>query len=306
MKWKLLPVLFASLFVVLIGIYYILDPEKNELNETERARLGGTYIKLSHGMTHYKMEGKIDGELVVLVHGGTVPMWTWDKQVQSLKDAGFKVLSYDMYGRGHSDRPEVTYDQELYQGQLLELIDALGLKNQFDLIGYSLGGATAINFTAYNPQRVKKLILISPLINNFKVPSVFRIPIFGEFMARIIGIKVITKRFVSLVENNPKAERYTKLFMEQTTYKGFQQSILSMLRNDAIGDYSASYRSVGNQKRDILMIWGTEDTEVTKNMISNVQSLLPHLKFKPVDGVGHGVVFQKPDTVNNFILNFLK
>ena len=46
-----------------------------------------------------------------------------DKQVQTLKDAGFKVLSYDMYGRGYSDRPEVTYDQKLYQGQLLELID---------------------------------------------------------------------------------------------------------------------------------------------------------------------------------------
>ena len=58
MKWKLLPVLFAFLLVVLIGIYYILDPEENELNETERAKLGGTYIKLSQGMTHYKLEGK--------------------------------------------------------------------------------------------------------------------------------------------------------------------------------------------------------------------------------------------------------
>ena len=182
----------------------------------------------------------------------------------------------------------------------------LGLKDQFDLIGYSLGGATAINFTAHNPQRVKKLILISPLINNFKVPSIFRIPIFGEFMARLIGIKVITKRFVSLVESNPEAEKYSKLFMEQTTYKGFQQSILSMLRNDAIGDYSASYKSVGNKERDVLMIWGSEDTEVTKKMIRDIQSLISYIKFESVDGVGHGIVFQKPDTVNNLILNFLK
>jgi pimeloyl-ACP methyl ester carboxylesterase len=166
------------------------------------------------------------------------------------------------------------------------LIDGLGLKDQFDLIGYSLGGATAINFTAHNPQRVKKLILISPLINNFKVPSIFRIPIFGEFMARLIGIKVITKRFVSLVESNPEAERYSKLFMEQTTYKGFQQSILSMLRNDAIGDYSASYKSVGNKERDVLMIWGSEDTEVTKKMIRDIQSLISYIKFESVDGVG--------------------
>jgi pimeloyl-ACP methyl ester carboxylesterase len=306
MKWKRLPILLALMIIVLVGLYYILDPEKNELNETERTRLGGTYIKLSDGTTHYNLEGQDDGEVVVLVHGATVPMWAWDKQVKVLKDAGFKVLRYDMYGRGYSDRPEVTYDQELYQKQLLELIDKLGLAEQFDLIGDSLGGGTAINFTAQNPKRVRKLVLISPLINNFKVPSFFRIPILGEFMARLIGIRVITKRFVSLFENNPESEKYTKLFMEQTTYKGFQQSILSMLRNDAVGDYSDSYQVVGNQKRDILLIWGTEDTEITNQMISDIQSLIPHLKFKPVESVGHGIVFQKPDTVNNIIISFLK
>jgi len=306
MKWKSIPILLAFSLIVLIGIYILLDSETNEFSETERARLGGTYVNLSEGITHYKLEGRDGGKLVVLVHGGTVPMWTWDKQVQSLKDAGFKILRYDTYGRGYSDRPKVTYDQKLYQKQLLELVDKLGLTKQFDLIGYSLGGGTVINFTAQNPQRVRKLVLISPLINNFKVSSIFRIPIFGEFMARLIGIKVITKRFVSLVENNPEAEKYTNLFKEQTTYKGFQQSILSMLRSDALGDYSDSYKVVGNQDRSILLIWGTEDTEVTKQMISEIQSLIPHLKFKPVEGVGHGIVFQKPDTVNDFILNFLK
>ena len=306
MKWKSLPILLAFSLIVLIGIYIILDPETNELSEAERARLGGTYVKLSEGITHYKLEGRDGGKLVVLVHGGTVPMWTWDNQVQSLKDAGFKVLRYDTYGRGYSDRPKVTYDQKLYQRQLLELVDKLGLTEKFDLIGYSLGGGTVINFTAQNPQRVRKLVLISPLINNFKISSIFRIPIFGEFMARLIGIKVITTRFVSLVKNNPESEKYTKFFKEQTTYKGFQQSILSMLRNDALGDYSDSYKVVGNQERNILLIWGIEDVEVTKQMISEIQSLIPHLKFKPVERVGHGIVFQKPDTVNKFILSFLK
>ena len=185
MKWKSLPILLVFCLIVLIGIYIILDPETNELSEAERARLGGTYVKLSEGITHYKLEGRDGGKLVVLVHGGTVPMWTWDNQVQSLKDAGFKVLRYDTYGRGYSDRPKVTYDQKLYQRQLLELVDKLGLTKQFDLIGYSLGGGTVINFTAQNSQRVRKLVLISPLINNFKVPPIFCIPIFGEFMARL-------------------------------------------------------------------------------------------------------------------------
>jgi len=162
MKWKWLSAFFALLIISLAGIYHILDPENNELNEIERARLGGTYIRLSDGMTHYKLEGPDAGSIVTLVHGGTVPIWTWDKQVQALNDAGFRILSYDKYGRGYSDRPDVTYDQELYKRQLLELVDKLALKEPFDLIGLSLGGGTAVNFTAKYPDRVRKLISAHP------------------------------------------------------------------------------------------------------------------------------------------------
>ena len=303
MKW--LSALVVVLVLVLVVIYYIVDPEKNELNEAVRAQLGGTYTNLSDGMTHYKLEGPEGGKVVVLVHGGTVPIWTWDKQVQALNSAGFRTLTYDKYGRGYSDRPDVVYDQERYQKQLLELVDKLALIEPFDVVGLSLGGGTAVNFTARYPERVRKLVLISPLINNFKVPSFFHIPVFGEFIARIAGVRVIVNRFVSLFENNPESEKYTSLFVEQTTYKGFQRSILSMLRNDAVGDYRNAYQIVGNQERDILLIWGTADTEITQEMISSIQSLIPHLTFQPVEGAGHGIVFQQTDTVNNAILGFL-
>jgi pimeloyl-ACP methyl ester carboxylesterase len=305
MKWKWLAAFFIGLFVLAVGIYWILDPEVNELNETTRTKLGGSYIQLSDGVTHYRLEGPPGAKTVVLVHGATVPMWNWDQQVQALTAAGFRVLRYEAFGRGYSDRPDVTYDQDLYRKQLRELVDKLGLTKPFDLIGLSLGGGTAVNFTARYPERVNKLVLISPLINNFKVPSFFGIPVLGEFLARLAGIRVITNRFVSLVENHPESEKYTRLFVEQTTYKGFQQSILSMLRNDAVGDYRPAYQIVGRQKRDVLLIWGTGDTEITPQMIDDIQSFIPRLTFKPVKGVGHGIVFQKPETVNRLIISFL-
>ncbi len=305
MKWRWLAAFLIALLVLAGGIFLILDPEINELNEAVRAKLGGTYVRLSDGFTHYKLEGPRDAKVVVLVHGATIPIWTWDRQVQALTDAGFRVLSYDKFGRGYSDRPDVIYDQERYRRQLLELVDRLGLTAPFDLIGLSLGGGTAVNFTARHPDRVDKLVLISPLINNFKVPSFFAIPVVGEFLARLAGIRVIANRFASLVENHPEAEKYTRLFMEQTTYRGFERSILSMLRNNAVGDYSAAYQVVGQQKREVLLIWGTGDIEITKQMIDVIQSLIPRLTFKPVEGADHGIVFQKPETVNRLIIDFL-
>ncbi len=306
MKLKYVTGFFVLVIIILIGTYYLINPETSELNETERARLGGTYVRLSDGITHYKLEGKDEGGLVVLVHGGRVPMWTWDKQAQSLTDAGFRVLRYDMYGRGYSDRPKVTYNRVLYQRQLRELVDELELAKKFDLVGFSFGGATSVNFTAQNSTSVQKLVLISPVVNNFKVPPIFRIPIVGDFVARVFGVKMITTRFVSSRKNDPEAGKYIELFKEQTTYKGFQQSMLSLIRNDAlVGDYTAAYKTVGSQKRDVLLIWGTEDTEITKQMISRIPSLIPHLEYRPVEGVSHSILFQKPDAVSNVMIQFL-
>ena len=305
MNTKKIAIIFLIVIALFVVVYYILDPENKKLDKNEREKLGGTYVELSDGFTHYKLAGSVDGKLVILVHGGTIPIWTWDKQVIALVDSGFRVLTYDKFGRGYSDRPNVSYDQELYKKQLLELVDKLELNKKFDLVGLSVGGGTVVNFTADYPERVDKLVLISPLINNFKLPAIFQIPVIGEFIARLIGVKTIVKRFNSLIEGNPDAENYKSLFIEQSTYKGFQKSLLSMLRNDAVRDYTKAYEKLGKQKREILLIWGAEDKEITKGMIDDIRAFLPKLQFKPVENAGHGIVFQKPGKVNTLILDFL-
>ena len=293
------------LMMVLFGSYVWIDPEKNNLSESERKKLGGTYIKLSNGVTHYKLSGPLDGQVVVLVHGGTAPLWTWDNQIKVLSEAGFRVLAYDKFGRGYSDRPNVIYDQELYRNQLFELLNDLKVTGKIDLIGYSLGGGTAVNFAAQNPEKINKLILISPVISNYKRPGIFRVPVVGEFITRLIGIKTIVKRFHSLLEGVSDSDKYVKLYIEQTSYKGFQQSLLSMLRNNLLEDYTNAYQVLGEQEKEILLIWGEEDTEITREMIDDIRSYLPRLEFKAVADVGHGIVFQKPQTVNTAIIDFL-
>ncbi len=91
-----------------------------------------------------------------------------------------------------------------------------------------------------------------------------------------------------------------------STYKGFQQSLLSMLRNAAVRDYTSAYQRLGKQKHKILLIWGTEDTEITGEMIKDIRSFLSRLQFKPVEGAWHGIEFQKPDIINMLILDFLR
>ncbi len=302
---KKISIILVFIIFLLIGIYFISNPEINDLNKNIREEVGGTYVKLSKGYTHYKLIGQNNKPLIILVHGGTIPMWAWTKQVDALRKYGYQILIYDKYGRGYSDRPNVTYNQELYKNQLFELIEKLDIIKKFDLIGLSIGGGTVVNFTAAYPNKVRKLILISPLINNFKVPFILKIPIIGEFAARLIGINTIVKRFSSLIKGSTNSEKYKQLFIEQTTYKGFQHSLLSMLRNDAVKDYSKAYKILGKQKRDVLLIWGKEDKEITKNMIKDIRVLLPNVTFSAINNGGHGAAFRKHKTVNKLIINFL-
>lgn len=305
MKWKWVAAVFVALVAVVVGGYYTCDPEKKVLNEGVRTRLGGNYVTLSDGVTHYQWEGPLEGQVVVLVHGATVPMWVWKNLAADLAEGGFRVLRYDKFGRGYSDRPDIPYNRDLYRKQLLELVDELGLKHPFDLVGLSLGGATAVNFTATYPDRVRKLVLIAPVINDFKVPVLFQVPVLGEFAARLIGIRLIVSRFREQLQTVPDFKSYQKRYVEQTTYKGFQRSLLSMIRNDALGDYDAAYQTVGNQARDILLIWGTDDAEITRVMIGNVRTLIPNLQFRPVEGAGHGIVLEKGDLINAMVESFL-
>jgi pimeloyl-ACP methyl ester carboxylesterase len=293
------------ILLFVIGLYVLRKPEKHELNGKARQQIGGTYVRLSDGVTHYKLEGTDTGKRVVLVHGGTIPLWMWDDQVQALCEAGFQVLRYDMYGRGYSERPHIIYNQACYKRQLLELVDSMKWDAPFDFVGYPLGGATVINFTATHPERVRKLILISPVMKNYHIPRTFRPVGVGEVFARLIGIQFMIKRVGQWFAHHPIGDQMTALFAQQATYKGFQRSLLSMIRHDAFDDYTPVYQTVGRQARESLLIWGTEDTEILPPVIEDIRVCIPSIRVMLVEGAGHGIVFQAPEKVTDAIMNFL-
>ena len=96
--------------------------ESRILDENARKEAPGSFIKLRMGYVHYQLEGPETGELIVLVHGFSSPMVVWDKIYESLIQSGYRVLRFDLYGRGYSDRITTTYDHNLFTNQLLSLL----------------------------------------------------------------------------------------------------------------------------------------------------------------------------------------
>src|SRR5512135_3114691 len=115
--------------------------ETETLDDAARAALPGQFVALPDGIVHYELAGPPGGPVVVLVPGISVPYTTWDANFPALANAGLRVLRFDLYGRGYSDRPDVAYDADLFDRQIANLLSALGLGDPLNLVGLSMGGA---------------------------------------------------------------------------------------------------------------------------------------------------------------------
>jgi 3-oxoadipate enol-lactonase len=112
---------------------------------------------------HYEVAG--DGPTVTLLHPGLWDMRTWDREVTSFADAGYRVVRYDARGYGRSSRPEpgAAYSHVRDLEALLDATDVL----QTALVGCSMGGGIELDFALEHPERVWALVLAAPALGGF-------------------------------------------------------------------------------------------------------------------------------------------
>ncbi|MEW5722994.1 MAG: alpha/beta hydrolase, partial [Thermodesulfobacteriota bacterium] len=261
--------------------YFVLDGETMTLDDRTRASLPGSFVPLSDGVTHYELAGPENGPVVVLVHGYTVPQFLWDPTFAALVQAGFRVLRYDMYGRGFSDRPAVVNDPDLFDRQLAELLSALKIPGPVDLAGISLGGAVCATFTALHPDRVRRLVLLAPFGYPQKLgflAELIKVPYLGEYMMAVAGDKVLLGRLPkNFYRLPPDYARFKEQYLEMAKYKGYKKAFLSTMRHFMNVDFTTTFEAVGRQHHPVLLVWGRRDGVVPFATSEKVIKAIPGL-----------------------------
>jgi pimeloyl-ACP methyl ester carboxylesterase len=91
------------------------------------------------------------------IHGLTANHTCWSPMADVLAPE-YRLIAYDLRGRGDSDKPATGYSLAEHDQDLLGLLDHLGLRRA-TLMGHSLGAHIAVRFAAHHPERVEKLVL---------------------------------------------------------------------------------------------------------------------------------------------------
>src|SRR6266480_343861 len=130
-------------------------------NATSETR-AGTQRKLEQVALHGHEVGFLragDGPLIVLVHGITSSSEIWLGVIRRLADR-YTVVAPDLLGHGRSAKPRGDYSLGAYASSVRDLLVALGHRRA-TVVGHSLGGGIAMQFSYEYPPFAERLVLVS-------------------------------------------------------------------------------------------------------------------------------------------------
>lgn len=309
MKKGLLIGLCLLLLILLILPFVSGDLEQEELNPKTRADLGGSFVKLSDGYTHYEQKGDKGAKTIVLVHGNAAPYFSWDYNIDPLVQAGFRVVRYDIFGHGYSDRPDLElYNRSLYDRQLAELIEILDITDPVYLVGTSQGGSICAYFAAKHPQKVEKIALLSPLFDDFEgkgMAGLVRTKGIGEYLMRLIGDKNLTESHTSKVlYSDEKKEELSEKLKKQMHYVGRKRAVLANMRGNTLEDTTLYYKQVKQQNIPVLLTWADNDKSISRESMERLRRLIPRIQYHEIKGASHLAHYEFPEKINSLLIQF--
>jgi pimeloyl-ACP methyl ester carboxylesterase len=248
------------------------------------------------------------GPALVLVHGFSCGIRSWDPQVRALADTR-RVVAYDVRGFGVSEaphRPE-AYSQALSVADLAGLIDHLDL-GPIALGGLSMGGNIAINLAIEHPEKVAALVVADTGAGSDRTADwVAGAHRFAE-VAEHDGVEA----FADLACANPLFSRY---IAHEPDRGRFIRSCLTVHRARGIAHTARevlskrpSLYSLEPQLRALrvptLLIVGEHDDPCV-DVHAFMARTIPGARSVVLPGLGHLTNLEAPDTFNALVREFL-
>ncbi len=297
---------WVLLIVVLVALAAVPYWMQSRLRMPDPATAPGDFATLSQGVTHYRWIGPVRGPVAVAIHGLTTPSPVWDRIAAGLGGTGYRVLVYDLYGRGHSDAVPGRQDLAFHLRQLQDLLADQGLGDDLTLIGYSMGGSIATGFAAAHPGRVRRVILLAPAgietVQGRFEHWTARLPTLGDWLQAVAG----AARMAGAIAASPGGEEIRAVQMAELRRPGYLAAVLSSRRGILAQPMEAEYRAVGAAGVPMVAIWGEVDEVVPLRALGTLSAWNRKTAQEVVPGAGHGLPHTHGDAVVDILRGVLR
>ena len=256
------------------------------------------FAGVNEAQLYYEITG--EGEALVLLHSGYTDLRLWDDQFE-LFGRYFKVIRYDIRGFGKSSRPSHPFS---HSEDLKELLNYLGI-DKAHLVGVSMGGGIAIDFTLQYPDSVGCLILSGPSLNGFKYT------IDEPTRKRSLAGMSIAKRDINFDKSiefmlNDPMWRQSNLNAHERLKRMFTDTSLEWaLKDMEIKASPPASERLSNIAKNILLVVGSEDSEPILEVVKRLESCITMAQELIISGTGHLPNLDKPEVFNEIVLDFL-
>jgi pimeloyl-ACP methyl ester carboxylesterase len=275
--------------VAVIGVGALLyTPDKpRAVLEAQYAGPPSEFLSVAGIRLHVRDTGPRDAPAVILLHGLGSSLHTWEAWAVALSPR-FRVVRYDLPGFGLTGPdPTGDYSDTRSAAVLAGLMDALSIQRA-SLIGNSMGGKLAWQFAALHPDRVDKLILVSPdgfASPGFEYGRPAKVPVVARVLPYVLPTWLLR---MNLVPAYGDASRLTDAtvarYRDMLLAPGDRLALLARTAQVLLQPPEPMLRRID---APTLLVWGEKDRLIP---ISNAQDYLKdvaHSRLVTLAGLGH-------------------
>jgi pimeloyl-ACP methyl ester carboxylesterase len=254
-----------------------------------------------------------EGAPVVLLHGFPDSSRVWRRQVPALVEAGFRVVAPDLRGLGESDKPQEVeaYRMTTIAKDVVAILDHFGIERAH-VVGHDFGANLAWVVAGLHPERVDRLVVMSVGHPNTQRHRTVE--------QREKAWYMLWFQFEGLAEEVVPRDDW-RLLREWTRGNGdVDRYIADLSRPGAMRAGLNWYRANVPPQRELarprefpaiaaptLGLWSTGDDYLLEEPVERSgEHVTGGWRYERVEDASHWLQLDRPDRVNELLLDFLR